>query len=155
MPCKACHFILMKNEDNFCEGRQIELGCDYCQTTWMAEFTSRVISDDLITQFLSLKDQQAQATAMFMLEFYTANIYHGNPKPINSENPKFKQYIGNNDTSLQVISLIGYTLVGSHFQPNGEMLLGVRIQLLLQEISLIRYTKSQGLILITLTFSNP
>ena len=99
--CKTCHFVLVKQESDFDgDGKYLELECDYCQISWTAEITPRILKSDLIGNLLLNKDASAQATCLFMLEFYTANIFHGNPKPINSENPKFKQFIGINDIRL-------------------------------------------------------
>lgn len=146
--CKSCHFALVKKEEGVPSGNRgirLQIECDYCQIGWSATFSPRLLDGESLNNFLNFnKDEGGRATALFMLEFYTANIYHGSPKPINSENPKFKQFIGINETSLKIISLIGYTLVGSHFQPTGELAENTQIEILLSELSLYRYIRSQG-----------
>lgn len=143
--CKSCHFAIVKNESQRSNGGTIlEIECEYCQICWTVSFYRRLIEGDLLSQFLSKKTESEQATVLFMLEFYTANIYHGNPKPINSENPKFNQFIGINDISLKIIGLIGYKLVGTHFRPNGDIIAEAPdIYLLLKELSLYRFTRSK------------
>lgn len=83
--------------------KHIEAICD-CTEQVDVFIKNEVFPKSLLNDILSNKEPADQIYALLMLIFYVGNIVHGKIeliqgelKPINSMNPKFKQYIGANE----------------------------------------------------------
>lgn len=109
--------------------------CSSCKKGWNIYVSDRVIPQALLERFLVTKDIATSKNALLMLIFYTGNLLHGDKKPINSNNAKFKEYIKVSKESLELIDIIGYTLVGDYFQPK-EKVNPTSLHYILEELSL-------------------
>jgi predicted metal-binding protein len=118
--------------------------CSSCHQSWQIYVSDRVIPQSLLDGFLATKDEETQTNALLMLIFYTGNVLHGGKKPINSNNAKFKEIIKISKESLELIDLIGYTLVEDYFQPK-ESINPTTLHYILEELSLKNEIINNGL----------
>ncbi|OAJ42692.1 hypothetical protein BDEG_26114 [Batrachochytrium dendrobatidis JEL423] len=110
------------------------------------------LCDDLSTQpnmmcnLLKNMDLSRQATVLFMLTFYMDNLLHGVPtKPINTENPRFIEFIGVTEASISFLQEIGYRLEGKYFVPaNPKHIDRAKVLLIMEEISLRKFLLEAG-----------
>ncbi|EGF79533.1 hypothetical protein BATDEDRAFT_89604 [Batrachochytrium dendrobatidis JAM81] len=91
-------------------------------------------------------DLSRQATVLFMLTFYMDNLLHGVPtKPINTENPRFIEFIGVTEASISFLQEIGYRLEGKYFVPaNPKHIDRAKVLLIMEEISLRKFLLEAG-----------
>ncbi len=68
--------------------------CFYCNQTVNFIVKSPVLNKRLITKFLFKKQKSTQNNALLLLSIYLSCALSGSQKPINSENIKFKTFIG-------------------------------------------------------------
>jgi hypothetical protein len=98
----------------------------------------------LLDKFLFNKDLTVQINSLLMFIFYIGNILHGGKKPINSNNSKFQEFIGINETNIKLMETFGYELNEDnffHFKPGFNQ---SALPKILEELSLRKDILSGG-----------
>ncbi|KAJ8322927.1 ubiquitin-specific protease ubp2 [Batrachochytrium dendrobatidis] len=120
--------------------------CQYCQLTWKINLIQSATQPNMMCNLLKNMDLSRQATVLFMLTFYMDNLLHGVPtKPINTENPRFIEFIGVTEASISFLQEIGYRLEGKYFVPaNPKHIDRAKVLLIMEEISLRKFLLEAG-----------
>ena len=72
--------------------------CIHCDLAWDLIIIQPKFSFQSLSELQRGNELCCQSAIYFMLIFYASNVYHGSPKPVNSANAKFAEYIGLNET---------------------------------------------------------
>ena len=98
--CNSClSFLQIRFEKRQCKNHFYCINdcvatCFHCNQTVNFIIKTPVINKRLITKFLFKKQKSTQNNALLLLSIYLSGAISGSLKPINSENVKFKTFIG-------------------------------------------------------------
>lgn len=139
----STHFTLLEDVSVSSIEKILETSCFKCSIGWRITFKAQQIPSLTLSKLLKSNDALVNSSVIFMLSYYTANIYHGDRKSINSENARFQQFIGINSTSMEIMEMIGYRLEGKQFEPvpGGSV---NDLESILEELSLQQLNLSNG-----------